>query len=508
MAMFRYGHASVVRASVTADDWTNRVYKDACKDGQCRLKTAKSVIAKFSPEKYILSHCSIIASVDVDLADPKDAKSDYLIKPEFSNLVNNNGDAWTKGVILNSYKTFIGAENYLEHCQISELSKGKIIDAVPREIIIGKDKEGKDLSTIYIDILVATDRKHEDLVRKIESKEISSLSMGCLIKYSICSCCGKRAADETEACQHIRFQKNNMFFDNNGVQRKIAELCGDKDDQDSVKFIEASWVRQPAFTGAVLRSFVTPSEEIMAKFDEANKRSPYKKMPGDYVKAAAELIAQDEPAGKTEPEPPEDKPVEEETPAEPTTEAPIDELPAEAPIEENDIKTWKKDLKKQVLRQITDEVVKDISEEQTGPRDLETLDETLIKPASLVLGKLWGAQKSWDRFIKQRIGSVNKKTYDRLRYGVHMAMTNSDLTILKDYGYTKRDLVAVLSFLDSCLKKSLPISVKKTIASLGGSEGKSSIELLRTVVLKLGRKLTKDEAVKTLSWIKLLDFYN
>jgi hypothetical protein len=79
---------------------------------------------------------------------------------------------------------------------------------------------------------------------------------------------------------------------------------------------------------------------------------------------------------------------------------------------------------------------------------------------------------------------------------------------LKDYGYTKRDLVAVLSFLDSCLKKSLPISVKKTIASLGGSEGKSSIELLRTVVLKLGRKLTKDEAVKTLSWIKLLDFYN
>ena len=82
MAMFRYGHAAVVRASVTADDWTNRVYKDACKDGQCRLKTAKSVIAKFSPEKYLLSHVTIIASVEVDLADPKDAKSDYLIKPD------------------------------------------------------------------------------------------------------------------------------------------------------------------------------------------------------------------------------------------------------------------------------------------------------------------------------------------------------------------------------------------------------------------------------------------
>ena len=509
MAMFREGCASVVKTSVTADEWTNKVYKDACKDGQCRLKTAKSVIAKFSPEKYVLSHCTIIASVEVDLADKKDAKSDYLIKPEFSPYVNNNGDAWTKGVILNSYKSFIGAENYQEHVQIPELSKGKIIDAVPREIVIGKDKEGNDLSTVYVDILVATDRKHEDLVRKIEAKELTTLSMGCLIKYSVCSKCGNRAVDETEACQHVRFQKNNMFFDENGVQRKIAELCGHKDDSESVKFIEASWVRQPAFTGAVLRSFVTPSAEIMAKFDEASKKSPYKRKPGDYVKAAAELIAQDEPAGKTEPEPAPEEPAPEEPAPEDSPETP-EETPPEPPMvpEEDDITTWKKDLKKQVLKQITDEVVKDISDEQTGPRDLETLDETLIRPASLVLGKFWGAQKSWDRFIKQRIGNVDKKTFDRLRYGVHIAMTNSDLTTLKDYGYTRRDLIAVLSFLDSCLKKPLPVVVKKTIASIGTSEGKSAIDILKAVVVKLGRKLKNEEASKILAWVKLMDFYS
>jgi hypothetical protein len=507
MSMYRYGHASVVKASITADDWTNKVYNEACKDGQCRLKTAKSVIAKFSPDKYLLCHCSIIASVDTDLADPKDPKSDYLIKPEFSNFVNNNGDAWTKGVILNSYKTFIGGENFTEHIQLESMSKGKIIDAVPREIVIGKDKNGKDLSTVYIDILVATDRKHEDLIRRIESKELTTLSMGCLIKYSICSKCGNKAADETQACQHVRFQKNNMFFDDNGVQRKIAELCGSEDDMDSVKFIEASWVRQPAFTGAVLRSLVTPSEEIMAKFDEANKKGTYKKKPGDYLKAASELIAQDEPdnAGKIDPVP-EDKPDEEQI-EDPTSTTP-EEIPAEVQQPEDDVQTMTKNIKKQLLRQISDEVSQEISDESNGPRELETLDETLIKPASLVLSKVWGAQKSWDRFIQQRIGSVNKKTYDRLRYGIHMAMTNSDLTVLKDYGYSKRDLIAVLSFLDNCLKNPLPMSVKKTIASLGGSKGNSSIELLKTVVADLGRKLTKTEASRTLSWIKLLDFYD
>ena len=54
-------------------------------------------------------------------------------------------------------------------CQIPELSKGKVIDAVLREVPVGKDKEGKDIATYYVDILVATNRKHKDLVAKIET---------------------------------------------------------------------------------------------------------------------------------------------------------------------------------------------------------------------------------------------------------------------------------------------------------------------------------------------------
>lgn len=502
----RYRYAASTISSILSIDkkfYTGKVYNFSVQDDESYIINRQAV-----------HNCTIIASVDTDLADPKDPKSDYLIKPELSGFVNNNGDAWTKGVIKNSFHTFIGGDNFLEHVQVDCLSKGKIIDAALREIVVGKDKEGKDLSTYYVDILVATDRKHEDLVRKIESKELTTMSMGTLIKYSICSKCGNKAVDETQACDHIKYQKNNTFFDKNGVQRKIAELCGHESEIDSNRFIEASWVAQPAFTGAVLRSFVAPTEEIMAKLEKAEKIPSYKKQNGDYLKAAGllDIIAKD----------PEDAPAEAPTDEAPTDEAPpVDEAPTdEAPmdeespvpegVEEDEFKSWKKDLKKQVLRQISDEVMKGLSEDEgEAPRDTDTLDETLIRPASIVMHKIWGAQKTWDRFVKQTVGSsMNKKAYDKLRYGLHIAMTNTDLTALREYGYTKRDFLAVLSFIDGNMKKALPLQVKKTIAKLGGTNGKTAKDLLGTVVKDLGRKITENEARKILSWLRLMDYYN
>jgi hypothetical protein len=321
---------------------------------------------------------------------------------------------------------------------------------------------------------------------------------------------------------NLKVEEDNSFI----VDGIVTHNCGHKDTPDSNKFIEASWVRQPAFTGAVLRSFVEPSEEIMAKIEAAKNIPSYKNKPGDYLKAAADmgLIAQEPPAGKVEPEEPaaeedpdapsKDAPEEETPPAEGETpaadEGPIpEELPPE-PEPETEIKQLKKDLKKKIFKQVQDDVMKDLSEEEGAgaPRDLETLDETLIKPASLVMSKVWGSQKSWDRFVSQRIGSLNKKDYDRLRYGVHIAMTNTDLTILKEYGYSKRDFLAVLSFIDSCFKAQLPINVKKTIASLGGTQSKNPVELLKKVVSNLGRKVTAGEARKILAWLRLLDFYS
>jgi hypothetical protein len=86
-------------------------------------------------------------------------------------------------------------------------------------------------------------------------------------------------------------------------------------------------------------------------------------------------------------------------------------------------------------------------------------------------------------------------------------MTNADLTLLNEYGYKKREFLAVLSFIDGCMKNPLPIKVKKTIASLGGTKKKTAKELLTVVVADLGRKITLEEARKIMSWLKLLDYY-
>lgn len=226
------------------------------------------------PDKYLFTHCTIVASVDTERvpnvrlgkvregSDSINRKySDYHITPSSSMFVNNNGDSWSRQVLLASYPTFIGGQNFLEHVQIEEKSKGRIIDAVARDIG----------DSVYVDILVATNRKHASLIGDIESGKMSTLSMGCTTDFTICTKCGHVAVDETELCSHVRYEKLNTFMDDQGQRRVVAELCGHQSHNDNggVRFIEASWVAVPAFQGAVLNKILTasqaPSEKTLRK---------------------------------------------------------------------------------------------------------------------------------------------------------------------------------------------------------------------------------------------------
>jgi len=126
---------------------------------------------KFNVEDYFFTHCTIVCSVVT-------ASNGYYIEPPCDELVNNNGNAWNNEVLLSTFRSFVGAENYFEHMQAPELSKGKILDAVIRPVNY-KGKNGKTADIYYTDILVATDRKHIDLVERIEKGELNTLSMGC-----------------------------------------------------------------------------------------------------------------------------------------------------------------------------------------------------------------------------------------------------------------------------------------------------------------------------------------
>ena len=233
----------------------------------------------FDPSKYLLTHATIVASVDV--YEPAGAKTgsvledgfrvnrryaDYRVKPGCDRFINNNLDAWARPVLLASYPTFIGAHNFVEHVQIEDLSKGRIIDAAARDIG----------DSVYVDILLATERKHRDLVAAIESGKMSTLSMGCTVDGTVCTRCGHWAADETEMCSHVKHAKGNVFFDRQGQRHRVAELCGHESikPKGGVHFIEASWVATPAFAGAVLRNVLEPSPESTRRAQEVLSRPP------------------------------------------------------------------------------------------------------------------------------------------------------------------------------------------------------------------------------------------
>lgn len=263
MAFLRYANAVVVQPQVSSRGWT-KVRKASANPSRNLVSQASEILGKpFNPDDFLLTHCTIVASVDVEpvpnvkLGRVKVGNqgrtinrkfAEFYIKPECSQFVNNNGDSWSREVLLMAYPTFIGAHNFLEHVQIGEQSKGRIIDAVARDIG----------DSIYIDILVATDRRHEALVQDIMDEKIGTLSMGCSVEETICTKCGNVAVDETELCECIKYGKLNSFHDDKGKKRVIAELCGHPSlgTTGGVTFIEASWVGTPAFTGAVLRNIL------------------------------------------------------------------------------------------------------------------------------------------------------------------------------------------------------------------------------------------------------------
>lgn len=215
-------------------------------------KTASFNKIAANTSKYLLSHVTIMSSVQTE-----DTPNDYWIKPECSYLVNNNDDAWENEVLKLSYRSFVGAFNFLEHYQNSKAAKGHIIDAVLRKIHLNAD-----VWVYFVDLLVATDLAHEDLVDKIRNEKLRYLSMGCVTDLVICSYCGHKVTDSGNFCQHLEYNKGQFIPDEDGVPRRVAELCGHKTlPNGGVKFIEASWVAVPAFPGASLRSIVADTWE-------------------------------------------------------------------------------------------------------------------------------------------------------------------------------------------------------------------------------------------------------
>ena len=212
-------------------------------------KTASLSKVAAAQSKYLLSHSTIMASVATE-----DFPNTWHIKPISAHLVNQNEDAWSNTVLAMAYKTFRGAFNFTEHFQSSKKAKGHILDAILRKVHLSEDAW-----VYFVDLLVATDLSHTDLVNGILNGDVRYMSMGCVTDLVTCSFCGKQIKEGDRYCHHLQYQKGQFVPDDDGVPRKVAELCGDPSlPNGGVTFVEASWVATPAFPGAAIRNVISP----------------------------------------------------------------------------------------------------------------------------------------------------------------------------------------------------------------------------------------------------------
>jgi len=458
MAFMKYAKATVIQPQVSGRTWgkirTASHKKNLAVD---LVEQASGILGgAFSPDEYLLTHATIVASVDT--FEPSNVKlggstedgfrvnrkfGNYRVKSTCDKFINNNLDCWDRDVLMKSYRTFIGAHNFVEHVQVEDLSKGRIIDAVARDIG----------DSVYVDILVATHRKHADLVKAIENGKMDSMSMGCTVDFTQCTKCGHVAVDETEMCKHVRYEKGNTFFDENGHKHRIAELCGHKsiDPTGGVTFIEASWVATPAFTGAVMRNILHPESlevEMQRKADEILSQPPKEWSSESTLKAAKNAFdfggddGDDDEGGDDESDP---------------------------------IKDLQDDIEQIILNKVKKKIREQLnSEEEAQKRNPSpSPEESSAEPN--------------DNIIKQGAEKTRKISKRQRQY-------LQDVRTIVAHSVNKADLINSLAEYNNFVGLPIPISIYRTALSIGATTDYSSEEEYLSHCSQFkGSKLTQRE---------------
>lgn len=478
MAFLKYAKANLQKPGIQFAEWDALRSKAVMPTPDFQKRTAKIILQEYDPSKYMLSHATIVASVDVENAPTQLGRhfvdgfeierqfNDYYITSSTSGYVNNNNDSFERKLLLATFKTFVGAHSYVEHVQLPELSKGRIIDAAARDIG----------NSIYIDILIANDLRHAPLIRAIKSGQLGTLSMGCSTSSTICSKCGNVAKDETQLCGCIRFFKGQEFIDELGNRRKIAELCGHYTEPESVRFIEASWVANPAFKGAVIRNILSAEEvaHVENKLHIAMNREAPQPIEGALAKAAFLYTAEGQQL-----------PPSQSAPAAPAAPAPEEVDPISKAVE---------DLSSALRNKAIEHVRKEIGDKgKDSPKDPNKQNESLIKSAM--------QNPEWRKIAKTVIKIAGQKQAKRIVQGLLLHRMGG-WQQLRIAGFSGSEILAVSRILDVMTKKASiagETRVYRTVLSVGGTapyeDDETYLAACRQV---LGRVVTGNEASKLL----------
>lgn len=114
--------------------------------------------------------------------------------------------------------------------------------------------------------------KAPDLLEKIASGEYPSKSLGCRIKYDVCTLCGNRAKTRQEYCDHLKYEMGKI---DPHTGKQAAAL------NPSPDFFDSSWVIRPADrTGYMMKKVaydqpyeIRSSYELGERFDQLKEKA-------------------------------------------------------------------------------------------------------------------------------------------------------------------------------------------------------------------------------------------
>ncbi len=154
---------------------------------------------------------------------------------------NRNGDGWPERPLIVG-QTKIGPDEVLPKHYKSFETNANVF-----KHHINKDPEkriGEVLKAFYnwsmhrVELLLSLDHlKAEDIVERIEQEEFPAVSMGCKVRYDVCSLCGNKAPSRKQYCTHAKFRLGE-YVPSTGKRIFVWN--------PSPRFFDISVVRRPA----------------------------------------------------------------------------------------------------------------------------------------------------------------------------------------------------------------------------------------------------------------------
>jgi len=148
---------------------------------------------------------------------------------------NRNGDAFRESELIKHHHTFESNAHVFKSHVNKDPAKaiGKVI----------KSFYNHDMHRVEI-IMQLDDALCPDIVQKVREQKDVAVSMGCRIKYDVCSICGNKAPTRAQYCTHLKYQMNDIYPDGRVV-------CADN---PAPNFFDISVVYRPADkTGYMLK---------------------------------------------------------------------------------------------------------------------------------------------------------------------------------------------------------------------------------------------------------------